>query len=254
MTIARRFVPTLPFLLFCACQSAPAPADVPPTGVVAKSEPAKGDDKKDDSAAKADAKKQKQKELRNKQRELEAAKVEQQIAELDRTVRQLSVDAALAKTAAELTRAQQALASFLQDVKPREIAEKRIGLDQSTYRAEHSKDELGELTAMYEADEFARTTKELVLKRGRRDLEMAERSLAVMRQEVAHFENVLMPERERELRQKVADAELERRKAEIDADKAKIEFLLATRKAQDRLADLGEEIAELQEKLAKDKP
>lgn len=241
-------VMTFPLLLF-ACQSAPVAANVASTPAPAE---AKAEARPDE--AKAEARKQKQKELRTKQRELEAAKAEQQVAGLDRTVRQLGVDAALAKSADELAAAKEALTVFLRDVKPREVAEKRIGLDQSIYRAEHSKDELGELTAMYEADEFARATKELVLKRGRRDLEMAERSLAIARQETAHFETVTMAERERELRHKVADAELERKKAEIDADKAKLEFAIAAQKAQDRLADLAEEIADLQAALAKVTP
>jgi hypothetical protein len=212
----------------------------------------KADKPKDEAKAKADAKRQKQKELRGKQRELEAAKVEQRIAELDRGVRQAAVDAALAKSASELAAAQKELEVFLGEVKPRELEERRIGLDQSTYRAEHSKDELGELTAMYEADEFARTTKELVLKRGRRELEMAERSLAIAKKEVAHFETMTLPNRERELRQKLADAELERRKAEAEHEKAKLELELATVKAQHRLSDLTEDIADLQEQLARE--
>lgn len=253
MKLARLLVSTFPIALF-ACQAAPAPTPAPATTVAAGEPKAaeKQDAKKDE--AKAEAKKQKQKELRNKQRELAAATVEQQVAELDRGVRQLAVEATLVKTAAELARARAEVERFQKDVKPREIAAKQIGLDQSRYRAEHSKDEFGELTAMYEADEFARTTKELVLKRGRRDLEIAERQLAVATQEMAHFVDVSMPERERELRQKLADAELDRKKAEIDAEKAKLEVALAIKKAQDRLADLAEEIAELQAALAKDTP
>lgn len=246
MHVARRWSFVLPLSLLFACNAAPVAREIPSPAPVA------ADAGKNE--AKADAKKQKQKELRQKQRELAAAKVEQQVAELDRTVRQLGVTAALAKSAAELAHAQQELDTFLKDVKPRELAEKRLSLDQSTYRAEHSKDELGELTAMYEADEFARQTKELVLKRGRRDLEVAERSLAIARQELAHFETFEMPRRERELRQKLADAALEAKKAESDAEKARLEAGLATQKAGERLADLAEEIAELEAALAKETP
>ena len=202
--------------------------------------------------AKAAAKKQKQKELRNKQRELEAARGEQQVAGYDRRVRQLALDASLLKTATDLEHSKKELAVFLAEVKPRELEERRMNLDSSSHRAEHSKDELGELVAMYEADEFARTTKELVLKRGRRELEMADRSLAVAKKELAHFENHTLPQRERELQQKVADAELERKKVEIEAEKWKLEQALADRKAQDRLSDLEEEIRELETALAKE--
>ena len=241
----------LPLSLTFACQSVPVAASptLPVHGEAAK--PAEG---KDDAKAKAEARKQKQKELRNKQRELAAATVEQEIAAMDRTVRQLGVEAALVKTADDLTRARVDLESFQKEIKPRELAEKKLGLDQSTYRAEHSKDELGELTAMYDADEFARQTKELVLKRGRRDLEVAERSLALVQKESAFFEAVTLPQREQELRRKVADAELERRKAEIDAEKSKREAELALTKARERLADLQEEIDELTAALAKEAP
>jgi hypothetical protein len=203
--------------------------------------------------AKAEARKQKQKELRGKQRELQALAVENQIAEVDRTVRQLNVDASLARTAAELTHAKKSLDVFLTEQKPRELEQKRIQLDQSTWHAEHQKDELGELTAMYEADEFARTTKELVLKRGRRDVEAAERHLAIAKKELTHFETVSLPDRERELRQKLTDAELERKKAELEAQKVKVEFGLAIEKAKLREQDLKEDIAELEQKLAEDK-
>lgn len=245
------YAASLAAFLLVACSSAP-PSPVPTTD--APKAAAKPDDtKKDEAKAKADAKKQKQKELRGKQRDLEQALVENQVAEMDRGVRQWNIDAALRKTTDELEHANKALKVFLEEVKPRELDERKMALDQSTYHAEHQKDELSELTAMYDADEFARTTKELVLKRGRRSLEMAERQLALTKREQAHFENVVLPQRERELRQKVSDAELERKKAEVEANKAKLEFAQAVKRANLRVADLQEEIAELEKALAEDK-
>lgn len=250
------------FVVFSiGCQGAP-PTGAPSAGALGdpvvkeqgKDAKGEGDDKaKEDKAKeKVAARKQKQKDLRGKERELDAAKVEQQIAELDRVVRQRGIELALRKTAADLAKAQQDLEVFLRDVKPRELEEHRISLDQSTYRAEHSKDELQELVAMYDADEFAKTTKELVLKRGRRETEMAERYLAIARKEASHFETVTLPQRERELRDKVVEAEHERGKAETEAEKAKLELGLSTTKMAHRLADLAEEIQELREALAKE--
>ena len=246
-------------LLLCSCESAPPPSGTPsPAPVSAASTDAKTETAADSDAAKKQKEKdeeakKKGKELRGKQRELANAQTEAQVAEIERNMRQLGIDAGLARTALELDAARTNLKTFLEDVKPRELEEKKISVDQSTYRAEHQKDELGELTAMYDADEFARTTKELVLKRGRRDLEMAERWLAVARKESSHFEQFALPQRERELRQKVADTELERKKAELDAGKAKIEFELAAKKHATRVSDLEEEIAELQQAMAKEK-
>lgn len=243
----------LPLLVLFACETTPPGAAADPAAA------ASPDAKKDaagagDAGKKEEETKKKAKELRGKQHELANAGTEQQIAEIERSVRQLGVDAALARTAIELEAAQKNLEVFLAEVKPRELEQKKIGVDQSTYRAEHQKDELGELTAMYDADEFARTTKELVLKRGRRELEMAERHLAVAKKESAHFEGVTLPQRERELRQKVADAELERKKAELDAQKAKIEFQLALGKSKHKVAELEQDIADMQAALAKEKP
>jgi hypothetical protein len=248
MHVASTLVLAFAALFSFACQSPTAAAAPTPAAAAAAAPEAKPDDAK----AKADAKKQKQKELRGKQRELEAAKAEQRIGGIDRRVRRLGVDAALAKTASDLARVQAELDQFLQQVRPRELAAKKLELDQETYHAEHSKDELGELTAMYEKDEFAAATKELVIKRGRRSLEVAERRLALAKQESAFLETVAMPQRERDLRQRVADAELERRKAEIDGEKAGLEVEFAEKREQNRLNDLEEDIAELTAALAKE--
>ena len=57
--------------------------------------------------------------------------------------------------------------------------EAQLKVDEARYAAEHAQDELSELIAMYEADEFAEMTKELILKRGRRNLEVAGRELEI---------------------------------------------------------------------------
>ena len=255
--MAMRILLSLSLLfLFASCRSTPdgaGPTPGPAEPVAKAADARQAEEKaKEEQKQKEAQRKQKTKDLRNKQRELDYAKIELQTGELDRRVRAMTVDAALKRTALELERARTELDVFLGEVKPRELEEKRIALDQSTYSAEHSKDELGELTAMYEADEFARATKELVLKRGRRQLEMADRYLAVAKKESAHFEQHTLPQRERDLRQKVADAEVERKKAEIEADKARIEMDLAARKGAERISDLEDDIKELQEALAKE--
>lgn len=250
-----RILPTIFVLsLLTACSAVPTAASNPPApaGPVAQEPKAEAPKTAEADKQKAEAKKQKQKELRNKQRELALFRIEQQTAELDRKVRTMGVEATLLRTASELDLARRNLDLFLNDQRARELEDRRISLDYSVHRADHAKDELGELEAMYQADEFAKTTKELVLKRGRRELEMAERSLAVARKATAEFEQHTLPQRERELRQKVADAENERRKAEIDATKAQLEQQIADQKQKDRLADLEEDIAELQQALAKE--
>lgn len=241
-------------LLASGCAAAPAAvaaASPAPGAAAVPTDAAKAGDEKQQ---KQDERKKKEKELRSKQRELLHAKVEQQVEAIERRSRTLAVEAALARSADDLDAARREVEVFVRDIKPRELDERRLSLDGSTYRAENSKDELGELTAMYEADEFARTTKELVLKRGRRDTEMADRRLAIEKREFTNFEQFELPRRERELRHKVADAELARKKAESDGEKAQLELELGAQKMTERLADLEEDIRELQEALAKDAP
>ena len=203
---------------------------------------------------KADARKQKQKDLRHKQRDLTVARAELAIAALERQVRQWGVERTVSKAADELAQHQRDKEVFLRDVKPREIEEHKIRLERSIHNAEHAKDEFDELQAMYAADEFAKTTKELVLKRGRREMEMAQRSLAVQQKEHAHFEQIELPKRERDLQHKIDDAAAEHRKAEAEAGKSKLEVELALQKEAHRLADLEQEIQELEQALAKDAP
>jgi len=247
-----------------ACNTTPSAASVPEPAAAAGQNPAAGktgdgktaDGKLADTKAaeeqkaKADARKQKQKDLRNKRRDLDYARIEQQTGELDRRTRTLTVEAAMQRSAAELEQARRSLDLFLSEQRPREVEDKKISLDRSIYRAEEAKEELGELVAMYEADEFAKTTKELVLKRGRRQAELAERDLAVTKRENLEFEQHSLPQRERELRQKVADAEVERKKAEVDAEKARLELQIAERKSKEKLTDLEEEIADLEKEIA----
>jgi hypothetical protein len=190
------------------------------------------------------------KELPAKQRELSYAEAEAETAAMGARIAAMGAEVAKRRAAAELDEARRELEAFVGEIKPRELEERRIRLDGSIHRADHAKDELGELTAMYEADEFAKATKELVLKRGRRELEMAERSLAVARAELAHFERVDLPKRQRELERKVADAEHEVAKQAAEDEKRRREEELGVRKAQDRMAELKAEIAELATKLA----
>ncbi len=242
-----------------ACNTTPSAAPAPEPAAAAGQNAAAGktaDSKVADAKAaeelkaKADTRKQKQKDLRNKRRDLDYARIEQQTGELDRRTRAVTVEAALLRTAAELEQARRSLDLFLSEQRPREVEDKKISLDRSIYRAEEAKEELGELVAMYEADEFAKTTKELVLKRGRRQAELAERDLAVTKRESVEFEQYSLPQRERELRQKVADGEVERKKVEFDAEKARLEVQIAERKAKERLTDLEEEIADLEKEIA----
>ena len=200
---------------------------------------------------KAEERKGLEKEVRNKLREIDYFAMEQQVAAIDRGVRQQTLQLATERVARDLAKAEKELELFEKEHKPREIDERKISMDQQTNYTEEQKDEFGELEAMYKEDEFAKTTKELVLKRGRRQMEMAERRLAIARREDAVWANHTLPERERDLRQKVEDARFEAHKQQKEVEKAVIEFKVADRKAEERQGDLRQELGELEAKLAK---
>lgn len=196
---------------------------------------------------------EKQKELRSKRRELANTKLEHGVAALDRHIAEISAQEAINTSKRGLEAAQAALDLFMTKQKPRELEQHKIRIDRRIYAADHAKDELTELTAMYEADEFAKTTKELVLKRGRRSLEMAERELAVAKNEFEEFENFTLKRRLRDLSQKLLDAQFALTKAELAAQKPAMSKKLALKKEAEKLSDLEEEIAALQAALAKAK-
>lgn len=251
-------------LLFAACSNAP-PADK--TGgplMVEPSKPTAGkpetqkpektaEELKAEADKKAEEKKARDKELRLKLRELEYAKIEQQTGEIDRQTKTMTAQRSLDRARVELQKAQKDLKVFQTVVRPKDLEERRIAHQQAVYHAEHQKDELRELEEMYKAEEFAKTTKELVLKRGRRSMELADRSLAISTTEMKLVEENTLPDKEAELLRKSADAEIELKKAEMEMTKVQIENGLAVRRATDKITDLEQDVADLQAKASKDK-
>jgi guanylate kinase len=163
----------------------------------------------------------------------------------------MNTDAALQRAGVELAKASKQLELFRTQHKPREIEEKRIALDAQGNYADEAKDELAELEAMYKEDEFAKATKELVIKRSRRQMELADRRLAVARREFEVFEQHTLVEREDDLQRKVDDTKTDLEKAQIEQQKSKIELDVARRQAEDRVRDLERDIRDLEQELAK---
>lgn len=266
----RATTPALLLLLsFAACHSSEPVRDrtggplvlVPETDAPAsKAEKGTGQDTEQDAKAKEAKEKaekraeelaDKQKQLQQKQREIEYAKVEERTAGIEQQMRAMSLAAGMAKAKVELDKANTALELFRSVEKPKELEERLISHQYAVNNADQAKDELAELEAMYQAEEFAKATKELVIKRGRQRLELAQRSLAVSKTECDLLKEHTLPDKEQELVRKVADAEREVQKAELEGRKADLELELAARKARDHVQDLERDVAELQAKIEK---
>ena len=210
--------------------------------------------KKTDAEKKADERQAKEKELRNKKRELDYARVAVQTGAIEREMRTLAADRALANARHEVEKAQAELAVFLAAQRSREKDEKQLGIDSQTYRAEEAKDEQAELESMYKEDQFAKRTKELVLKRGQRQVELADRSLDLAKREQGLFVEHTLPDRERDLTHKRDEAVLDVQKAELEQRKTALELDVQRRQAEDKVRDLEQDVKELEQKLAKETP
>lgn len=195
--------------------------------------------------------KQVARDLRAKERELGYLEADQRGSAIEREMRVQGAEHAVMAAQVELDKARHELEHFLGHVKPTEIEERRISFASQTHYSEEAKDELAELESMYQADEFAKTTKELVLKRGRRKVELAERNLAIAARNLDVLEKQTLPRKEEDLKRKVADAERAMQRAMRDREKTVLELELAQRKTDDKRSDLVEEIGELKAKLAK---
>lgn len=124
-----------------------------------------------------------------------------------------------------------------------EIDEVRLDIARSESRLEESRAELAELEAMYEEEEFAKTTKELVLTRGRRQVELAEAALAVARARYQHKVRAFELERT-EKESAVDEARIDVQKAEGAQKKAELETDLEVLEARRKVEEFEKRLAE----------
>lgn len=156
----------------------------------------------------------------------------------------------VAKAERDLAAAERELKVFLEVERKNEEAEARLELDENRYRVDHAKDELAELEAMYSQDEFAKTTKELVIKRGRRQLEIAEREMALADASFRHKTEHQWPERVRKLEAAVADARVEVETARLEAREAEEAIRLDLTRKERKVSDAKRAIERAKSKKA----
>jgi len=182
-------------------------------------------------------------------RELELARIELRIAELSNQIKLNSCRSGLRKAERAQADQQQALEHFLGHTQPVTLEKAGIELERSANRAEYAKDEFQELEAMYKAEEFAEMTKELVLKRGRRKLELAERDLALERRSFEMVAKHDLPKERRELEQKLESAREALEAAQLELAKEELSAQVSLAKAQHKLQDLERDLEEARGEL-----
>ncbi len=188
-------------------------------------------------------------EVEQGQEQGEEAGFEYEIAKLEfkRSMFQVSVDLDAARfglqtAQAELEDAERALASFDETAKVR-IDEAELDLDSSIGDAADAALELAELKAMYDEEDFAEKTKELVLQRGRRNLEESQRSLAIAREEHRQLLELELPGEQRDLEWELSAAKIALKAAARELDMAELGSKIDSMQAKH---DLEEALQEAQ--------
>jgi len=134
----------------------------------------------EDAPAKpADAKKAAAKERKaaKKAHDLTNARAELEIAELETQAKSRKAGEELDEAKRELDEARRNLEHFKTYDMPTQLADGRMDLDRAAQRKLEAEQELHEMEATYQKDQFAKDTKELVLTRHRKQLEFATRQL-----------------------------------------------------------------------------
>lgn len=187
-------------------------------------EDAGGDEDAQDEAAAAD-------------RAVQDARIELKIAqaEAESTARKMQDEVEAAENAAKI--ASDALDHFLKSERDLELSKVQFGLDRASWGLEAERQELAELEAMYKKDDVAALTKELVLQRGKKGVEFAERELAHEQREASAKRDFELPRKQRELEVEKREKENALREARAARDRSVDEVELALRKAKAELED-----------------
>jgi hypothetical protein len=245
-----------------AAQEQPAPAPQQP----AEAEPAQDKPTEDQpKVASADDLKKKRKELRDKgrqidklERDLNVAHQKLEKARMSMEQTRLRNEASVAKAEAELDLAVRRLGIFNEQNVPSRIAWGELGLQNAEDRFQEAQEELDQLELMYNEDEFADQTKEIVLERGRRRLQRSQRDLELRRVDFSTLQEQTLPVERREHELGVTDKEEGLKRAHeavatgmIDQEIGLINAEGEIIRVQNELDDAHEEIEELREEVAK---
>lgn len=222
MKTLRILAPATLTLLAASCASAPS-------GQGGSGAPAAGEKKDADEA----------KELQAK---LDKAGIKLEIARIDAKNGEAAAARSVESAQLEADLASGALENFRSVLQPIEAATSALSLDRARQQVKESREELDELEKMYAQEEFANLTKELVLTRGRAQLEMAQRNLELTEKRAAQARDFEWPRRERELAEKVASTQRSLDEAKARVEKGQLERKLALMEAEEAVAKAREEL------------
>jgi multidrug efflux pump subunit AcrA (membrane-fusion protein) len=198
--------------------------------------------KKDDVLLTFDAEKITQL-LRATREERELAKLAIKQAELDLPLLKQHLPLDLQTSEREKKESADDLQRFLKVDKPRQIEEAQFALKSGEFNVESAKDELAQLEKMYRDKDLTEETEQMILKRYKHSLEMAEFSLRGTKLRTERSLTIDLPRREQA-------AQLAATKADLAWEKAREQLPLQLRQKELALEKLRFDENRAQEKLA----
>jgi len=199
---------------------------------------------KADSSSTDDAEENAEK-LQKKERELACALLDLDIARatVENDERTCNNDVKQAEQDLKTSRAE--LDHFTKVEKDTALRKAQLDVDKSEWSMEQKRQELHELETMYQQEEVATLTKELVLQRGKVALQQAEKDLALDRDELADLRDWDNPHKQEELSQKVEKNVRALEDARSKLARTTLEGRLKVLKAEQAIAELQGDIAKL---------
>ncbi len=224
-------------VLAAACAAERDARATPPPDSAAHADAAQG-------GKEADDKPDKQEKIERKEHELACARLELQVAEQVIAADERDAKMRVVECERKLEMATRDVDNFKNVESVLANTEANLHIDEAKERLDEAKQNLKELEKSYEHERFAEITKELVLSRGKMQVELAQKGLDLSQKKASAVRDVEQPK-------KVAELSLAREKAEHDANEArsKTERLASENKL--KLMKAEQSVQEIEHALAK---
>lgn len=183
--------------------------------------------------------------IQKKERELNYARLQLQITELELQADERSQKNSTSESERGVRHAEEELSDYLQSQKAIEAAERTLGMDQQKEGLRETQQEYDELESMYKGEDFAYKTKELVLSRGRARLDFSHRGMELSTSRHEFQDKVVMPRKERDLREALEKGRTGLEDARASAERKKLANQLQLLRAKDGIDDLEKELEKL---------
>lgn len=193
-------------------------------------------------------------DIEKKERELRIAELELEIAKQKAQSAAASDRVSVAEAEQALAQAERDLAHFHDVEAPAKLANKQLSLDSSEFRLQESRQEQEQMEAEYGphlTDEQARKTGEIVIWRGQKRIEFAERNLELSRRSFADLKGYELMTRDEELELKLSQKREALARAREKAERGQLENLVSVTKAENRIDLLHYELGKLRESAEK---